>query len=441
MITMKREIRNLAITIFLLITLSLNGFAAEPNDGFLEYQVDGIKVIQIQDSFENFAVMNLYYEISKDQQKYPGGVDYLLMRTLLKGDTQKYTNTEIGDLKNRHIIQFNNLANYTYGALCIKFYKEDLQLVGQLLKEIIFANKLTESEFLEEQKQVYTKLSSIGEEEKILHRIRQNYYRSHPLSSPAAGTPVSIMQIDFPTLQEYYQQLILTGKLTIVIFGNFEKSEVEAALAGIKVDQRDKFEKLQIAIPTIDQSVEFIDSDQSFVAAYSNYQAKSTVELVGLHIIQEYLARRLYEVLRRELGLAYTVNVQIEVGELNTLEIKVVSDQGYLVGKTILQEMIDLLNSDIYDHDFEQVVRRFLTNFYLSLEDKERYADYVGEGLLLGFSPEGLLTFLDGPEMQEVGLYQRIARKLLANLVITYVGSYSDKEKIEIQTMSKEFEK
>lgn len=414
--------------------------------GIYEYTVGNMDVLHVKSKSSGIAAMNLYYRSDYIDGEYYSGIDSLLLNVLDNQETNKYTASEIEQMKTEHMIKTTTGCTNEYGAIYTRFFEDDFQTAIDVLYQLVFDSKFNEESFGLCRDSCIQKTSTPSFDEIMFSGLYNMYYEDYYYSKNPVGTPQDLQNISFDLLKRYYEENIVGRKVQLVIVGNISDTSVKSELEKlnnemIKEDNfcSDENDPKHKNMKDSYTKLHFIDTEYKGIVAFSNFQAQDEQEILQLQFIRQLLESRLENIIRNKYGLAYIINVMIDIGRPNSFIIQVISDDTLKVSQIIEEELENIRNKKYDSEEFETTKKAFATEFLLNLEDRSNLAGFLGESKMLGYDTTHLVidTTDNGNETIILGdndvMLQKVIDDLIDNMEYFLIGNYTQNEKQEIE--------
>jgi predicted Zn-dependent peptidase len=347
---------------------------------------NGLRVITIpRPGTRTVAVRFFVRAGSRFDAEHPG-LAHMLEHMLFKG-TEDHTSHQIFQSIEARGGELNAHTTREYITLHTVTLADDLPLVLTLLAELVLSPKMSAEDFLNEKLVVLGELEGSRDQSSVLYDLfLENLFQTSSLRNPVLGTPEGLRDLAMGDLRDFYQQRFVSGNAILVICGDIISEQAqslaqstfsqlrsgpelapeafdEAAIGtplGAHFEKKTQRSYMLLGVPTVGLK----HPDRSVIKA---------IELIlGLGV-----SGRLYQRLRQDLGLVYTVNAVSSAYE----------DCGYLaihaacapenltmVQDAILDEWLDLQENGINEHELlaakgyyaGTLARRFETNLSLA---------------------------------------------------------------------------
>ncbi len=262
----------------------------------------------------------------------------------------------------------------------------DWRLAVELLSEAVFSSVFAPDEFEKEKRVIVSEILQIEDdvEETAFDAFLQRFWLDHPAAKPIAGQVSEVETIERNALFSFYQACFNPANALIVTSGDVDEQALAAALdSSIEKKSPPAMPPTLIHPPTpAARSFQgYTRARSSQVYCFEAIQLDpptSMREFFGLSVINGILGEastsRLFQKLREELGLAYTVQSSISFSKTEALlMIQAVTGSATLARclHAADEEIEKFLAKGISVEELEEAKTRLAGAFSLSLEDPE----------------------------------------------------------------------
>jgi len=360
---------------------------------------------------------------SRYDSEHPG-LAHMLEHMLFKGTTQHTSQEIFGGIEARGG-EINAHTTREYISLHTVTLADDLPLALNLLADTILHPKLSPEDFINEKLVVLGELEQSRDQSSVLYDFFiQNLFQNSPLRNPITGTVDGLHDLGFGSLSEFHHQRFVSGNAVLVICGDVEPKQAlslaQSAFVGVS--------------PGPEQPPEVVGEPARNTPAGGHLErgTQRTYMLLGvptgglkhpdrsaLKIIELILGMgasgRLYQRLRDELGVVYTVNAVSSIYEdCGYLAIHAVCtpENQTVVQDAILDEWADLRENGISDEELAAAKGNYAGTLARRFETNLSVAGIFGfAGLLYQVEPfEQAITRINGVTRKGV---QEAANKYL----------------------------
>ncbi|MBP8590942.1 insulinase family protein [Candidatus Shapirobacteria bacterium] len=355
----------------------------------------------------------------KTGSRYDGteteGLAHFYEHLVFRG-TKKYpTKKELALTVDRMGAEYNGATAQEYTFYYVKsatiYFQQSLEIVSQLLTEPLLAEEslAVERKIILEELHMYEDVPQYKAEMEIMKLL----YPRHPLGKTGVGSPRTIEKIKREDFLNFQQSFYTADKTVLVIAGNFLKNEakkmVENYFAGMKAGEPKEFAPV-LPIKKVANKMVKRKTDQAHLSlggrAFSYFSRQRFPQTLLNIILGQGMSSRLFQRIREEDGLAYSVKSEVEAladtgvflisAGLNREKV----EEG--LGK-IKKELKDINN--IRAAELAKAKNYFQGQLALSLEDSLAQALFYGKQILLEekiVEPEGVVKKIKKVKLAEV---------------------------------------
>lgn len=262
----------------------------------------------------------------------------------------------------------------------------DWRLAVELMSEAVFTSVFTSEEFEREKRVIISEILQIEDdvEETAFDAFLKRFWVDHPAAKPTAGQVSEVEAIDRDRLFGFYQACFNPANALIVTSGDVDEHTLAAALDSAietKLPTPLPATLIHPSTPAARSFRGYTRARSSQVYCFEAFQLDppySMREFFGLSVINGILGEastsRLFQKLREELGLAYTVQSSLSFSKTEA----VLLIQTVTGGPTLAQclramdeEVEKFFARGISVDELEEAKTRLAGAFTLSLEDPE----------------------------------------------------------------------
>jgi len=269
----------------------------------------------------SFALSYTVKSGSCNESIVDNGIHHLIEHMLFKGSS-KYSQRDIADISDRLGGRMNAFTSREITQYYIKSIDEKFPESLDLLTDIVFNSKFDKTEFTKE-KDVISQEINEGDDNpdsKAFELFYREVYGNSGVGLPIAGTLESVSGLERNFVDKKYRELYIPSNVILSCVGNIDHKKIVALADGKFAD----YEPSNL--------IENSSSKHSFnsgVSIHSNKSLKQVYSLIGFNSIpitssERYkymilndilgagMSSRLFQMIREEKGLAYTISSFID---------------------------------------------------------------------------------------------------------------------------------
>jgi predicted Zn-dependent peptidase len=252
---------------------------------------------------------------SRDEGPGEYGFSHFLEHMLFKG-TRRRTALTIAQEIDRVGGIINAFTEKEATCIYVILPKEHLRLAFDVLSDMTVDSLLDEVEIEKEKAVIVSEIRSVDDspEEKGHDRYLREMWGAHPLSRKITGETADVERIDRAGLNAFYRDKFHATNTIIAVAGNFSLELVRDLAAGLFPAGTPKGQRAARTVPTWARKVSIVPDRFNQVQIYAGtcYRIDHDLShyytsLVFSTAFGESMSSRLFQKLREELALCYTV--------------------------------------------------------------------------------------------------------------------------------------
>ncbi len=267
------------------------------------------------------AVMGMVKTGSRYDKPEKEGLAHFYEHLVFRG-TKKYpTKKELALTVDKMGAEYNGATAQEYTFYYVKsaavYLQSALEIVSQLLVEPLLAEESlgVERKIILEELHMYEDVPQYKAEMEIMKLL----YPRHPLGKTGVGSPRTIERIRREDFLDFQQNFYTADKTVLVVAGNFSKKEVkkmaENYFAKMKVGGPRRFPPV-LRIDKVAKKRIRRETDQVHLSlggrAFSYFSRERFPQTLLNIILGQGMSSRLFQRIREEAGLAYSVRSEVE---------------------------------------------------------------------------------------------------------------------------------
>jgi len=279
---------------------------------------NGLIIISEENRFvPSFSMSYTLKSGSRAENLEINGIHHLIEHMLFKG-TDKYSLVDIANISDRLGGRLNAFTGKEITQFYLKAIDEKFDIAFDLLSDIVFNSKFDKNEFDKEKNVVLQEIkeSEDSPDTNAFELFYENLFNPNPLSFPIAGKTDIVSKFTRDLLYDYYLTKYKPSNLLLSVVGNISHEMiVQKANEFFKDYEKDipkdfKFDKPQINEFNLSHKKEslnqlYVIMGMKGVSAVSEDRYKF---MVLNDILGAGMSSRLFQKIREEKGLAYTIN-------------------------------------------------------------------------------------------------------------------------------------
>ncbi len=321
----------------------------------------------------------------------------------------------------------NGFTSREYSCYFVKILAEKLPMAVDLLGDLLCHSRFDLDDIEKERRVILQEIAMIEDnpEESIHDHFAHGFWTGHPLGRPVIGTRETVGDIDRQQMLSFMGERYVGDNLCVVAAGSLDHEElvilVEQALGGI-----DSFEVEQKGVsPVVDRQIVVVNRDleQTHICLGVEGLPQNHTDRYGTYLLNTILggnmSSRLFQKVREELGLAYSVysyhHNHTDSGAF-IIYAGTSSEGAPLVTRTILEELTRLRYESVSNEELQSAKDYLKGGMMLSMESMDTRMTRLAKNEIflrgVGISLEESRELIDAVTVE---LVQHLAEKLFVN--------------------------
>ncbi|MFH1051443.1 MAG: pitrilysin family protein [bacterium] len=404
---------------------------------------EDITLYAVHDDFQPLVSFTVLFPLGANSEKN-AGISYFSSQMLKRG-TKKRSSSQIAEEFDKLGASLNISSDWDYtkaGFTCLGNYFSDCI---EILSDCIYNSNFSDDEI----ERLKTKhLADIEQETADPSytadiSLSKGVFGNHPYGHPMIGTKRSIKTIENIDCLSWYDELLSSEKINIVVSGTFKIEQVIKLVHKnfkVKAEENKHSKKLILFDKNIENKIIIKnkrDSEQTHLRIgkltisrnnpdFPAYQFANTV-------FGGFFLSRLNKLLREELGYTYGVSSYINSKKLASISVVSTSinkDASADTVKKVLEQMNLMKNEKISEEEYILVRRYLLGSFVRGIETSRQIAGLVRNQIVAELSDDYYTNFYNRIKELTIDEIFDCQKKYFSTsgLVITAVG---DKKLLE----------
>lgn len=262
------------------------------------------------------AAVGVYIKIgSRHEPPHLAGASHFLEHMLFKG-TEQRTAREIAETMEGMGGQLNAFTSKEYTCVYARTLDEDIYAAMDIVFDMVFNSQITKRDLDTERKVIIEEINMYEDTpDDLIHDVfARKFWDGHSMGNPILGSVQSITEMDRDEMFQYYQTNYVPANMVISVAGNIDGDRVRDYLGNKLASHKGTaplFEKTkpQLNGPFMNLVAKDVEQMQIClgVPGLSYHEKERYTQNVMNSILGGGMSSRLFQRLREELGLAYSV--------------------------------------------------------------------------------------------------------------------------------------
>ena len=330
---------------------------------------------------------------SRDETDEQAGISHFLEHLLFKG-TPSRSAREIAELIDAVGGDMNAYTTKEYTTFYLRLLSEDLDLGLDILSDIMWDPALRPDEVDAERQVILDEVLMHLDEpsDVVFERFAEAVFPGHPLGREVLGLSEVITSVAVPDIRTFFDAHYRPGNIVVAAAGDLDHDAfadgLERRFTGGAAGGPPK--RLPPGEETIPLDVTTRDSEQAHIVLGMRGLSRSSPDRFALsllnHILGGGLSSRLFQKLREERGLCYSISSdRIAYGDSGALAVSAGTAPAHVaeVLDLVVGELDDLVANGVTDRELALAKGHVRADTALSLEDSGARMGRIGAALLL----------------------------------------------------------
>ncbi len=376
---------------------------------------------------------------SRDETESEAGISHFLEHLLFKG-TESRSAREIAEAIDAVGGDMNAYTTKEYTTFYLRLLADDLELGLDVLCDILLRPAFRPNE-LEAERQVIMEevLMHLDEPADIVQeRFAEALFPGHPLGREVLGLPEVIRSVGVPEIRSFFDSHYLPGNMVVAAAGRLAHDEVSRAIerrfAGRVGGGPPR--RLAPAAGPLRRLVESDETEQAHLVygvRAPNRRSEERFALAALnHVLGGGLSSRLFQSVREERGLAYSIGSdRVGYDDAGAIAVSVGTspENAGQVLSLIDAELDAMAERGVSERELEVAKGNLRADLLLSLEDSGARMSRIGSSLLLHgqvLTAEEVIGRIEAVSREQVHL---VANQVLSSeRALAVVGPFAEED-------------
>lgn len=276
----------------------------------------GVRIVAENIPYAYSAVIGIWLKTgSRNEDDGNRGVSHFIEHLLFKG-TANRTAKQIAEELEAIGGTLNAFTAKEYTCFYAKVLAEHLPVAIDLLRDMLFNSTFAEADIEKERNVVLEEIKMYEDTpDELIHDLFvANVWQKHSLGYPILGSIDSVEQLEHQTIKDYFQKHYIPSNTVIAVAGKIDCDQVFAELENAFDHWSHTKNQLQKEEPPVSQAREVYyqkDTEQVHLCLGTPSLAQDDERIYSMIVLNSIigggLSSRLFQSIREERGLAYSV--------------------------------------------------------------------------------------------------------------------------------------
>jgi predicted Zn-dependent peptidase len=356
---------------------------------------NNIKVIMIPMENTDIVSLGIFNKVgSRYENKKTSGIAHFLEHMIFKG-TKNMSSKIVAEKLDEVGAKYNAETSYETTHYYVSGHKNSINLFIDILSDIYINPAFKEEDIITERGVIMEEFNMVKDEpseiiQNLLHKI---IFDDSSLKYPIIGTKENILSFTRKDFINFRKQFYVPNRTVIVIAGNFDNKKIFNKIKNkFQVKKYNNNSDIKLLIEkkenkicpnlifkeknTVSQThvILSFNSESIFSEIYESYDLLSDILTSGS-------SSRLFDLLRNQLGVAYSVSaVNLSYTHEGAFIIHMGVDNNRVEEsiKAVLSELINIKKNGISEKELQKAKQIRTTSMMLSLDSPSSVMNYYG---------------------------------------------------------------
>jgi zinc protease len=395
------------------------------------FEVGGIKVIHRYAPSSDVVAARLYLLGGTRHLSWENaGIEVLLLEASQRG-TRTYPRDRLRRALARLGTTIETSAHHDWSVIGLRATRATLDSTWRILASQVMEPELDSGEVaLVRQRLLVAARQRRDSPDLLLEFLADSFaFAGHPYAIPPAGTERSLARLTVDSLRNYHRQTLVKSRLLLVVVGNAERPWIERLVSGTLafLPAGSYAWTLPDTLPrrpagTLPVSRQL--ATNYILGLYPGPRADSP-EYFALRIAAAILSGQLFGEIRSRRNLAYAVDAPFveRAVAAGGLYVTTLSPQ---LTVDLMRRQVEALRQGYVDRlGLEQLVRQFLTQYFMDNESAVEQADFLARAQLYQGDYRAALRFEANLRSVTPEDVQRAVQRYMRDVQFVYLGDTS----------------
>lgn len=369
----------------------------------------GTTLIMDKTDYVQSAALGIWVRTgAADENDSVSGVSHYIEHMMFKG-TDKRTAKEIASDVDKIGGMFNAFTGKEATCYYIKTLSSNIYAGAEILLDMLTGSRFDQEEMDKERKVICEEIKMVKDspDDDVYDTISELVASGNPLGRSILGTPESLAGIDRAKLTAYYSEKYARDSIVIAVAGNFDEERIAELFESRLTSLREKKVTQDFTLKPYRQSfdVKVRDIEQTHIClatpGISMADDKYYAFVLMNSIFGGSMSSRLFQNIREEKGLAYTVcsmNVFSSYTGFFSIYAGVAHDKAEATLDAVRHELEMLKKDGVTAEELSMAKEQVKSSYIFGLENINSRMFSIGKNKLLldkVYSPEEVLSEFD----------------------------------------------
>ena len=394
-----------------------------------EFDVNGLKVLVKRREGSQTVAAGLFLKGgSRNITSANAGIESLMLDVMAEGSAG-YPRERLRSELARTGTVIGSSDNYDYSVLSFTSTRANFDSTWNLFADVALHPAFTKEDFDLTKTRALTALADDADDpDTYLQRLQeQAAYVGHPYVNRPGGTVESVSRLTVEDVRRYYQQMMETSRLMLVIVGDLDANQLKARVAASfgKLPRgnykTDAAPQLSFTASTVAVTQRGLPTN--YIQGLFTAPPITSPDIYAMEVAAAMLRDRVFEEVRVKRNLSYAPSAFLNTQGANVGGIYVTAVDANQAVRVMLNEIKRLQDQPVDQTDITGVVSQYLTTYYLGQETNAAQAANLAEFELIGGGWRNSFETIAKLRAVTPSDVQRVAQKYMRNIRFVVLGN------------------
>ena len=419
-----KKILQYMVIITILIPCLVIAQSGKPYD----ININGVKVIVQPSGNEIVVIQTIIKGGVQNYAENKAGIENLAVRALTECGTINDDKNSFKDKLDKVSAQVSGWSGMDYASVSMNCIKNDLDKVWPLYTDALRTPRFDEKEFdrIKQDAVTFIRTNESFPDNAIDKMAKETAFKGKNYAKDPLGTIASVQPITATEAKKYWQSIFTRSRMTVVIVGDLEKSEIEKKLA-------DFFAKIPTGSPFVSKKENYTpvvntfnsksrDNATNYIRGITGGPSAGSPDYNAFILAMRIFSTRHFVEIRSKNGLSYAPWAWFSQGTTpySTISVSTTEPNKYIA---TARALIDKVKQEGFkDSELKNEKTGYLTEVYYRQETNEAQASALANAEVLFSDWRRAITIKDDIKKVSLDQMNNAFKKYINNITWVYQG-------------------
>ncbi|MEN6348030.1 MAG: pitrilysin family protein [Syntrophomonas sp.] len=385
----------------------------------------GAKLVVEEIPYLKSAALGVYIKVgSRHEQEHMAGASHFIEHMLFKG-TGKRSAREIAESFEVIGGQLNAFTSKEYTCVYARTLDENIYTAMDIIFDMLFDSAFALKDFSTEKGVIIEEINIYEDTpDDLIHDVfSRNLWQGHAMGSPILGTLESVGSFERQEVFDFYKACYVPANMIISVAGNIEGCKIKDAVENHLQEQSGEDIHLEQTAPTeYNNFVHLLEKETEQVQislgvpGLSYFDERRYTQNVMNSILGGGMSSRLFQRLREELGLAYSVySFPSNYSDTGSFSICIGTGPGKVntFFEAMFIELDKFIEQGVGDEEVSRTQQLIKSSMYMGLESVMNRMSRLGKSILMYDELKPVEAVIEQVMAVNAGMVKDLSRDLM----------------------------